>query len=196
MNLSDRGNLILFAIVLLLLSHLVVKYWNGTLVQVKSTVDQKSYWVQNLPDKQQAANLIATTLQKFQKVLAQAEQSSDHSFQQLVKRYTPSSIQENFSTSSYTSYSENKGQKIVLCLRSKDSAETLIDENTLMFVFLHEMAHLMTDDTGHTENFWHNFKKLLEVAVQEQIYMPVDYAKHPVPFCGIDITDNPLFDSK
>ena len=34
----------------------------------------------------------------------------------------------------------------------------LIDENTLMFVALHELAHIATESIGHTKEFWANFK--------------------------------------
>jgi hypothetical protein len=93
-----------------------------------------------------------------------------------------------------TSYSENKGQKIVVCLRDKKNPPKypLIDENTIMFVMLHEMAHLMTETIGHTQEFWANFKRILQDAVQVGIYTPVNYAQRPTPYCGMTITDSPI----
>ena len=52
----------------------------------------------------------------------------------------------------------------------------------------------MTVSIGHTEEFWQNFKFLLENAIDENIYHPVDYKKNPQPYCGMDITDNPYYD--
>ena len=46
-----------------------------------------------------------------------------------------------------------------------------------MFVAIHEIAHIMTLSVGHTEEFWNNFKFLLENAVELNIYTPVDYKK-------------------
>jgi predicted metal-dependent hydrolase len=93
-----------------------------------------------------------------------------------------------------TSYSENKGQKIVVCLRDKTNAPKypLIEKNTVMFVMLHEMAHLMTETIGHTQEFWTNFKRILGDAVQLGLYTPVNYAQQPTPYCGMTITDSPI----
>jgi len=101
---------------------------------------------------------------------------------------------ENDMQSSDTSYSENKGQKIVVCLRDKTKAPTyhLIVQNTVMFVMLHEMAHLMTETIGHTQEFWTNFRRILEDAVKLGLYTPVNYASRPTPYCGMTITDSPI----
>ena len=62
-------------------------------------------------------------------------------------------------TSEFTAYSENKGRKIAFCLnKKKENDNNLIDENTLMFVAIHEMAHITTESIGHDKTFWDNFK--------------------------------------
>jgi predicted metal-dependent hydrolase len=63
-----------------------------------------------------------------------------------------------------------------------------------MFVAIHEIAHIMTLSVGHTEEFWQNFKFLLEHAVQLGIYEPIDYKKNPKNYCGMTISDNPYYD--
>ena len=70
----------------------------------------------------------------------------------------------------------------------------MIDENTLTFVAIHELSHVMTESVGHKKEFWENFKFLLKNAVNMGIYKPVDYKKNPQPYCGMDITDNPYYD--
>ena len=72
----------------------------------------------------------------------------------------------------------------------------LIDINTLTFVALHELAHLMTQSFGHKTEFWKNFKFLLKEAKEIGIYQPDDYKKSPKEYCGMKITDNPLYDVK
>jgi len=111
-----------------------------------------------------------------------------------LARFQPDSFIENDMGSSDTSYSENKGQKIVVCLRDKTKAPhyPIIEENTIMFVMLHEMAHLMTETIGHTSEFWANFKRILHDAVKVGIYSPVNYARQPTPYCGMTITDSPI----
>ena len=73
-------------------------------------------------------------------------------------------------------------------------ANELIDENTLTFVALHELAHIMSKTIGHNTEFWNNFKFLLEHAVKIGIYDPIDYKKKPKKYCGMTISDNPYYD--
>jgi hypothetical protein len=72
----------------------------------------------------------------------------------------------------------------------------LIDINTLTFVALHELGHLMTESIGHEREFWVNFRYLIKKANQLGIYEPVDYSKSPQSYCGMEITDSPLYDLK
>jgi predicted metal-dependent hydrolase len=65
---------------------------------------------------------------------------------------------------------------------------------TLTFVGIHEIAHIMTKSVGHKDEFWNNFKFLLENAKEGGIYEPVDYKLKPREYCGMNITDNPYFD--
>ena len=64
-----------------------------------------------------------------------------------------------------------------------------------MFVALHELTHIGTKDIGHTPQYWKNFKFILENAVMQGIYDPIDYKKEPQNYCGMTITDNPYYDS-
>ena len=63
-----------------------------------------------------------------------------------------------------------------------------------MFVALHEISHIATKSIGHKQEFWDNFKFILEEAVEIKIYKPVDYKKKPISYCSLNITDNPYFD--
>ena len=38
----------------------------------------------------------------------------------------------------------------------------MFDENTLTFVALHELSHVMTVSVGHKQEFWDNFKFILK----------------------------------
>jgi hypothetical protein len=111
----------------------------------------------------------------------------------MISNFNPDVLEENDLDASSTSYSENKGEKIVVCLRDKTAKPyPLIDENTVMFVLIHEMAHLMTYSVGHTPEFWTNMRKLLHECIQMGIYQQVNYSKNPVHYCGMTITDTPL----
>ena len=66
----------------------------------------------------------------------------------------------------------------------------------MMFVSLHELAHIMTKSIGHdNDEFWSNFKFILTNATELGIYKNVDYRQEPEEYCGMMITDSPLNDS-
>jgi predicted metal-dependent hydrolase len=168
----------------------------GNLVECTSTLDGRSYRVQDLPDKQDAANRLSQVRTGLDKILheyRQPEYFHDEPTQLLVQRLKIDHLMENDIASQYTSYSENKGERIVLCLRDKTAEPyPLIDINTIMFVTLHEMAHLMTVSSGHTQEFWTNFRRLLQDAMKAGVYTQVNYSRTPVEYCGMMITDSPL----
>ena len=160
---------------------------------IVSTVDGKKYCVRERNNIQNASNLLARTTEKLEYLVENVGQRypDRENVQNLVKNFNPTTIKETLPTSEFTAYSENKGEKIAFCLnKKKTDNNNLIDSNTLMFVAIHEIAHIMTTSVGHTEEFWNN----LENAVEIKIYTPVDYKKEPEGYCGMDITDNPYYD--
>ena len=167
---------------------------------VESMVDNKKYLVRDLPDKERAADLLANIKKKLSKLIdhlysnKEKEQFNDRkeSINRLHKNFKPDNISESSPGNSYTSYSINKGEKIVFCIRAKKKSNKLMDLNTMMFVAIHELAHLMSKSIGHTPEFWDNMKFLLEIAVQEGIYKKQDFNNNPVDYCGMKITDTPL----
>lgn len=160
--------------------------------------DGQVYEMQNLPNKEKAVELMSNVRRNLMKLKEHYSGdmglAQDPPVSRFLARFSSDVFVENDMQSSDTSYSENKGQKIVVCLRDKTKAPhyPLIDENTIMFVILHEMAHLMTETIGHTQEFWTNFRRILHDAVQVGIYHPVNYAQTPVPYCGMTITDSPI----
>lgn len=183
---------IIFILVIVLFIYYEKK--NNGLIYVKSSLDNKEYLVRNVDDKQDAADLLANIKERISKLLIhmQATYPSDPRVKRLVKKYNPNNISESIEGSKYTSYSLNKGEKIVLCLRSKTKEAKLTDINTLMFVLLHELGHIMTVSIGHTKEFWSNFKFILKDSVEVGVYHNVDYKKDPQPYCGIEVNDSPL----
>jgi len=164
---------------------------------IVSTVDGKKYCVRERNQVQKASDLLARTTEKLGYLVENVGQRYPErdNVKKLVKNFNPSTIKETLPTSEFTAYSENKGEKLAFCLnKKKHNNDNLIDSNTLMFVATHEIAHIMTASVGHTEEFWNNFKFLLENAVELKLYTPVDYKKEPEGYCGMDITDNPYYD--
>jgi hypothetical protein len=161
-----------------------------------SDVDGQRYCVRERSKLQLAANLLAEVTEKCRKLVAYCGKKypDNEDVLRLVQKFNPTKISETLPTSEFTAYSENKGEKIAFCLNKKKEEDDLIDVNTLTFVALHELAHIMTLSEGHKQIFWQNFKFLLENAKDAGLYKPVDYKKNPQPYCGMNITDNPYFD--
>lgn len=170
-------------------------YVNGEIEYVKSSVDGKEYLVRSLPDKKEAANLLAQINQRLQQLVKYLEMNEpkDERTVRIIKNFNPDALSEGSENAKYTSYSVNKGEKIVFCLRSRDKENKLMDLNTMTFVALHEMGHLSSKTIGHDEAFWENFKWILQHAVKAGIYQEQDFKKDPIDYCGIQITDSPLY---
>ena len=161
-----------------------------------SDVDGERYCVRERASMELAADLLANVTQKLKDLVAYCAKKfpQDENVQRMVQKFNPTKISETLPTSEYTAYSENKGEKLAFCLNKQKNGTKLIDINTLTFVAIHELAHVMTESEGHNQEFWKNFKFLLEQAKAANIYEPIDYKKDPQPYCGMDITDNPFYD--
>ena len=167
-------------------------YANYGLITVKSNVDNKEYVVQIKDDSLEAANLIAKIRERLVILMEHLEKSygkNDNRIKQLKNNFRPDRLKEGVTTPGYTSYSINKGEQIVLCLRNNDK---LVDINTLFFVVLHEFAHLATESIGHTDEFWDNFRWILEEAINIGLYVKQDFKIKNVEYCGMSITSSPL----
>jgi hypothetical protein len=164
---------------------------------VKSTVDDNSYLVRNLPDKLEAANRLAEVRSRILRLMTHFKQSkTDNQIAlDILKNFDadPTRFSESTPDSSYTSFTLNKGEKIHVCLRQKNSSQDLVDVNVLTFVTLHEVGHIGTREIGHTPLFWNNFAWILKQAEELGIYEFQNFAEQPVPYCGISITDQPKY---
>jgi hypothetical protein len=162
---------------------------------VISKVDGNTYCVRERGKLELAVDLLAEATKNMKKLVKYVEQkhSSNPAVKRLVENFNPDKISETLPTSEHTAYSENKGEKMAFCLNEDKQGTRLIDLSTLIFVAIHELAHLMTESIGHKEEFWDNFKFLLKNAKESGIYEPVDYSKSPVQYCGTRIDENPYY---
>ena len=160
---------------------------------ITSEVDNRDYLVQNHKDKKQAADLLATIRKNLILLMNELKKTNkdQEDVNRMINNFNPDNITETDKGSKYTSYSINKGEKMVFCLRSRDEKNNLEDLNTMMFVAIHELAHTMTKSIGHTPEFWDNFRTLLKNARKLGIYKRVNYNETPKSYCGIKITDDP-----
>lgn len=174
-------------------------YKESDMFQLKcivSDIDGNKYCVRERDKLELVADLLAKITNNMKALVLHMKKTypDRNNVKRLVKNFNPKKIYETLPTSSYTAYSENKGEKLAFCTTTTKGGNKLIDENTLTFVAIHELSHLATKSVGHTDEFWSNFKFLLKEAKKEGIYNPVDYKKNPQPYCGMTISDNPYFD--
>jgi hypothetical protein len=184
---------VLSGIVVLLIVLLIIHNYRKNINYVVSNFDNQKYLVYNLKYKELAANTLAYVRNNLQKLCDVLEKKypKDERVIRMVSKFDPEAIVENDPYSKNTSYSINKGEKIVLCLRSKDGKNRIVKKNIIMFVALHEMAHIMTLSVGHTKEFWDNFEFLLREASKIGIYEEIDFNSSPHTYCGVRITDTP-----
>jgi hypothetical protein len=163
---------------------------------VESTVDKERYLVRNLPDKQQAADRLARVRERLLSLRKHLEASHKNVkfVDQILNNFdcSPEQFTESTPDAVHTSYTVDK-QKVFMCLRQRNEKEELVRENVLVFVALHEMAHVGTESIGHTPEFWNNFAWLLKQAESINVYQYTDFAAHPVEYCGVHITDSPTY---
>ena len=193
---------IFFYIIIFFIMFICLKIYNESdvfnLKCIISGVDGNKYCVREREKINDAADLLATVTGKCKEMVKYMNEKhpDDPRVKKLVEGFNPKKINETLPTSELTAYSENKGEKIAFCLnkKKKETDDKLIDLNTLTFVAIHELSHIMTTSIGHKQDFWQNFKFLLENAKNANIYQPIDYKKENQEYCGMTITDNPYYD--
>ena len=188
-----------YIIIIFIIGFILKIYIESDLFQLKCIVsdeDGNTYCVRETPKLVLVADLLARVTNKLNKLVKYMKEKypSRENVLRLVKNFNPKRISETLPTSTYTAYSENKGEKLAFCTTTTKEGTKLIDENTLTFVAIHELGHVMSESIGHKKEFWQNFKFLLKNAIQMGIYTPVDYKKSQKKYCGMTITDNPYYD--
>lgn len=198
----NKEDILGYIIIILILFISYKIYRDSDIFQLKcimSTVDGDKYCVRERKDVQKASDLLARITEKMKALVKYLDEkypkeSGKDNVRRLVQKFNPKKIVETLPTSEYTAYSENKGQKIAFCLnKKKEDNNHLIEENTLMFVALHEMAHVASKSIGHNTEFWDNFTFLIGEAEEIKVYTPVDYSKKNEEYCGMTITSSPYF---
>jgi hypothetical protein len=153
--------------------------------------------VMNVPDKQDAADLlglIKNNITTFSDHIKTNKSSYEKRFQPFIDSLCTKSknitLTENSPGGKYTSYTVNKGDEISLCLRTKDGS--MHDQNIVMYVTIHELAHVACPEQDHTDLFKDIFVFFLKIAVDTKIYRYTNYQDNPFEYCGMTISENLL----
>ena len=164
---------------------------------IEAYLDKTNYLVRNEPDKYEAANLLANIMGRIHQLRghlienkASYSEYSDY-IDRLANNLKPGHTQvyETEPGSEYTSYSVNKGEELVFCLRSKEDNK-LHDINLMMYVALHEISHIACPEIGHTPLFKNIFAFFTNKAHELNLYRIVDYGEQPVEYCGMILSSS------
>ena len=162
---------------------------------VRSSIDNKYYVVRrnNIKKEKETADLLANINKTIGELLSflETHHKNHKNVDLLIRRYDSDKIMENIDMNS-VSYTINKGDKVCLCLSTRDSSDNFYDMNTLMFVVIHELAHIGCESHGHGIEFKLFFSFLLEKAISKGLYKYVDYSLNPVEYCGMMINTTPV----
>lgn len=166
-------------------------YTPKNIIKKVSLNDNIEYMVRDLENSQEAAEKLSSINNKLKRLIESLDVNERKGIKRLKNKYNPYTLSETEENSKYTSYSLNKGEKIALCLRKNRNSLDFQDENTIIFVAIHELSHIMTKSVGHEKEFWDNMAFLLEKAHELNIYDLVDYSENNVNYCGMEITTTP-----
>ena len=191
-----NGLKIIIILIFLLVLAVFAKTSKKEVKYVTSDIDNKNYLVRDLEDKQKAANMLARIRKNITIIMnhldTNKEEYSEYReyIEQLVRKIGDININESSEDSMYTSYSVNKGEQIVFCLRSKKNKNKIHDLNLVMYVALHEISHVACPEFGHTQLFKKIFAFFTRVAIDIGIYKKINFRIDPLEYCGLIISDS------
>ncbi len=177
---------------------------NSDIVSFKSEIDNNYYTIRrgNKDEKylKESSNVLSEINKRIEKLIKHLDinfrNSNEYYFiKKLKENYSYSVLSEAAIDSRYTTYTINK-EEMHICLRTRDANEDIYDINLLMYVILHELAHLCNYDKngfaiqGHGEEFKTIFKFLVIESIKLNIYEYENYGEKPKEYCGIQISTN------
>lgn len=201
--------------ILLILATLLAVYFTFTtintyseVVYVESDLDKQNYIIRRGKAKtpeylKESANVLSEINVRVTKLIQHLQKkynndtSKNYWIKHLINNYKANILSEAAIDSRYTTFTVDK-QDMHICLRSRDASEKIYNINLLMYVVLHELAHLCNYDRydypiqGHGPEFVDIFKTLVSEAVNIGIYEYIDYARAPQEYCGIMINTSVL----
>jgi hypothetical protein len=183
--------------IIIILLFIIFKLEKHEVKYVKSNINNVEYLVRDVPDKQQAADMLGQINVNINKFIDYVYANKDNKdfvankqyIEQLQDRIKNVIISESSADSSYTSYSINKGEQLVFCLRSKYTG-SLHDINLLMYVVLHELSHVGCPEYGHGDLFKKIFAFFANCGTKCGIYRRIDFNNNSEEYCGLTISES------
>ena len=184
-------------LILLISMTLYLKLHNRTDVSAVESTDGSTYYLANEDHQHKALQQLEEVRRRIDKFKEYFEQNPGKYpeyqpyIDQLLERSKNVKLNETPPDGNLTSFTINKGEEISLCLRSKRDGH-IHGINLIMYVTLHELSHVACPEKQHTPLFKKIFVFFLEIGKQIGIYVPIQFDKHPLEYCGMTITENLL----
>lgn len=165
--------------------------WGRATVMKESHVTGKAYLVKNQKGSSAVADRLAELESHSRRFLHAARQlhPDDDRLSNIRKRWN-GTLSETPENAKDVAYSISK-KSIFICVRAEDGV-SIADFNTCIFVLIHELAHVATNNWGHTEEFWNNMQFLLEAAEAAGFYTYQNFGEKIETYCGRKLTLSPL----
>lgn len=170
-----------------------------------SNVDNKYYKIRIMNKSRdfykESADIMANINLRIEKlidhlVLLYSDDASKNYFiRKLRQNYTHDILSEATIDKRYTTYTIDKSE-MHICLRSRDKTESLYNIEVLMYVVLHELAHLCNYNKsgypiiGHGAEFKNIFEFLVKEAIKIGVYKDQRFDVRPQEYCDIIINSN------
>ena len=175
--------------------------YDGTISQL-SNINNKEYYVRNTSDKEFKADLLGTLDEKLNIIVNSLsnEKNKSESVNRLINNWNNEvKIKEIGNMESDAAYVINK-KYMSFCLKDFKSVSPEI-LNLLTYVGIHELSHVMSNETGHGDEFKQNFKFLLDYSKQltyndkllkkqVPLYVSLNKLNTPDNYCGVSIINS------
>jgi hypothetical protein len=170
---------------------------------VKSNLDERYYKVRSKEGKEEKADLLAIIYIKLNTIVNSLEKSnysSNENVKRLIENWKKGvTVKEIGKMESDAAYVINK-QYMSFCLPDNTS-KTIDDLNLMTYVGIHELAHIMSIETGHGNEFIGNFEFLLNYSKTLIYYDPLLKTNLPVyiqlnklntadNYCGVSLVNS------
>jgi hypothetical protein len=180
-------NILLIALIILLIYYYLKSIDPRTKVRA---YDGREYLVVDSPSKKGSADALARLNERIEKLLKHLEVheingKNGMAVKRLIKKYDPNVLSEGVIDKSLTSFTVNKGEQIVFCLKPRDGHHYQVyDDNLLFYVAMHELGHVMSISEQHTNEFFDNFYFLIENAKKLDLFK---HSNKSINYCGLEI---------
>jgi predicted metal-dependent hydrolase len=172
----------------------IIKKNRLTLVKANNNIN---FMVYNDENKIESANLLGTLVDRMYKLRNNLinNKNKNEEYEEYINLLEKNLntertfIYENIPDSNLTSFTINKGEELGFCLKSKVTGK-FHDINLLMYVAIHEMAHVACPEVGHNNLFKKIFMFFTIEAINMGLYKKIDYESNNIEYCGMILSSS------